>query len=139
VTGLVEPERERPVTSTADLTEAFSLGSNLAEIKTTLGFVRQTVEKTDGTVTDMSSRLGAVEVEQGKQGEQIRTAFQRIEAVEQRPAATAPDAVTRAEFEEVRNEVKSGRLSWPKLLTGAGGIVATLAIIAWFDGLTPGT
>lgn len=127
------------MTTTAELAEAFSLGSRLAEIATTLGFVRQTVEKTDGTVTDMSARLGAVEIEQGRQGEQLRTAFQRIEAIENRPPQVAHGDVARPEFEELKAEVRAGRLSWPKLLAGLGGLAAFVAVIAYIDTFTPGT
>lgn len=124
------------MTTTVELAEAFGLGSALAKIDTTLDFVRTTVEKTDSTVTDMSTDVSMLKVEQGRQGEQIRTAFQRIEAAEAKLGAGT--AVSRGEFDELKTEVRGARLSWPKLLAGAGGIAATIVVLTWIDGLTPG-
>jgi hypothetical protein len=133
-------ESEKSLTSATELAEAFGLGGTLGEIKTVLGFVQKTVEKTDGTVSEMSADVSALKVEQGRQGEQLRTAFQRIAAVEKDVEilqTSAPDTPTRAEFVELKTEVASSRLSWPKVGTLLGGIATIIVLVTYWDGLTP--
>lgn len=140
MTGVSEPKREQQVTSTVELAEAFGLGSTLSKIDTTLDFVKATVEKTGSTVDAVATDVSTLKVEQAGFREQLRSAFVRIEKLEQAPPPPPPPPaeVTRNEFEELRTEVKASRFSWPKLFAGAGGIMATLGIIAWIDKLTPG-
>lgn len=115
---------ETPV-SVAELSEVFQLGGALSEIKTTLGFVRGTVEKTDSTVNGMSARLGSVEVILGRHEE-------RISNVEKRPVDDHSIYATKDDLQEVKDEVRSHRLSWPKVgaLVAAGVGIAALATFA---------
>jgi hypothetical protein len=136
-----ELESERPL-NTTELAEAFGLGSALAEIRTTLGFVRGTVEKTDSTVTDMSGRMGTMEVRQGEQAQQIHTLFQQIARVEDdvKTLRSAPgEQPSRAEFVELKDEVKSGRLSWTKVAALVAAIAVSLTVVGIVDAWTPGT
>lgn len=136
-------ESEKPLTTATELAEAFGLGGTLGEIKTVLGFVQKTVEKTDGTVSEMSADVSALKVEQGRQGEQLRTAFQRIAAVEKDveglQSAEPADTPSRAEFVELKTEVAQGRLSWPKVGTLIAGLAAIVVLVTYWDGLTPGS
>lgn len=117
--------------SVAELSEVFQLGGALSEIKTTLGFVRGTVEKTDNTVNGMSARLGVVEVTMGRHEE-------RITNVEKRAEPDMATYATKDELAEVKAEVAGGRLSWPKVgaLVAAGASIAALAAFA--DRVIPG-
>jgi hypothetical protein len=125
----IDEPKEVAMTSMEQLGEAFQLGSVLSRIETTLGHNTGVIERTDRTVTDMSTRLGALEVNHGRQSERISTAFNRIEALEARPAF---DYVPRADFVELKDEVKAGRLSWGKIavLLGALATIAGLLIFA---------
>lgn len=131
------------MTSTVELAEAFGLGGTLAAIQTTLGHVQKTVDKTGDVVGDVATQVAEVKINQGRQAEQIRTLFEhdvalegRVKALEGRPHTT-PE-ITRREFDEVKTEVSSGRLSWSKIggLLGGLGILTGLMIFA--DRIIPG-
>lgn len=116
----------------AEMAEVFQLGGTLAEIRTTLGFVKGTVEKTDLTVTDTSGRVGNIEVILGRHEE-------RIGALESRPATEPIDAPSMSQFVELKDEVKSGRLTWPKIALLITALVGLFALMAIYDAWTPGT
>lgn len=139
-----ELEETKPVTTMAEVTEAFGLGGTLSEIRTVLGFVQKTVEKTDSTLGTVAADVSTLKVEQAGFREQLRTAFHRIEKVEERlDAQPEPDPapITRTEFDELRTEVRAGRLTWTKLIAGvaslAGLVGVALAVLNWVDALTP--
>lgn len=126
---------ESPVT-VAELSEVFQLGGTLARIETTLGHVAATGEKTNTAVGGMQEALGIVQVTLGQHSTILANVVPRVDKLE---AAPSPDHVTRAEHEELKAEVKAGRLSWPKvavLITALGGIIA---LVGALDSWTPAT
>jgi len=100
----------------AELSEAFKLGGVLARVEERILGVAKTADRIDTTVTGMSERLGVVENTLGQQDV-------RLAAVEARPT------VTREELNEIRTEMRASRLTWPKLLAGAGAVVGTLVAL----------
>lgn len=132
------------MTSTVELAEAFGLGSTLAAIQTTLGHVQKTVDKTGDVVGDMASQVAEMRINQGRQGEQLKTLFERMDlhevritAVEARPQVTPTD-ITRRELDELKSEVASGRLSWGKVGGLIIGLGAVCTLLVFADRIIPG-
>lgn len=119
------------MTSEQQVIEAFGLGSALAtigadvkhlvtsfaEIKTSLG----------GAITD----IGNLKTNDARQDEQIRVLMAWQAAHD---AAPRPDYITKDDFNALRAEVAGGRLTWPKLFAGLGGIAGIISVtIAWLN------
>lgn len=134
---------EGPVNTTAELAEAFQLGAVLSRIETTLGHNTKVIERTDSTVSDISSTVNEIQITQGRHSEQIATLFNRIEGVEHRQDemehAPPVQVVARIEFDELKSEVKSGRLSWGKVSALIVALVGTLTLLNIWDQITPPT
>lgn len=129
-------ENGQVLNATEQIAEAFQLGTVLARIETNLGHVGETTRRIDQTVTGMSERLGVLEIASGRQDEQLRTAFRRIEQLEERDSV-AVDTPTRREFDDVKAEVAHGRLSWPKVGALLAGLSAGFVVVGVIDSWTP--
>lgn len=126
---------ETPV-SVAELSEVFNLGGTLARIETTLNHVATTGEKTNGTVTGMQEIMGTVQVQLAQHTTILGNLVPRVDKLEAADKVGV-DAPSRQEFTELRDEVRSHRLSWPKIATLIGALVALFALVAIIDGWTP--
>lgn len=133
------PTSETNVTLSEQLAETFGLGQSLGEIKQSLGHVARDVSEVKTTTNSMSSDLTTIKVQQATQGEQIVTLFRNDAARQAELQAIRDGLVPRIEFDALKTEIASGRLSWPKvatLITALGGIAG---LFLYFDNLTPGT
>jgi hypothetical protein len=105
--------------------EAFGLGQSLGEIKTVLQGVRTDVTEVKGTTAGMAGDLTQIKITLAEHSTRIQSHDEDIRDLKAAPNTYA----TKAEHEQLRAEVVSSRLSWPKLLTGAGVIIAGAALL----------
>ena len=120
----------------AELAEVFQLGSSLARIETTLGHVATVGEKTNVTVTDMQTVMGGMQVTLGQHSTILTNLVPRVAKLEEQPHG---DYATKTELAEIKDEVKAGRLTWPKVGLVVAGIVSGLTLVGVIDSWTPGT
>lgn len=120
--------------SVAELAEVFNLGGTLARIETTLNHVATTGEKTNLTVTGMQEVMGGLQVQIGQHTTILSNLVPRVEKLE---SATPEDVPSRAEFLELKDEVRSSRLSWPKIALLISALVALFGLVAVVDTWTP--
>lgn len=120
----------------AELAEVFQLGSSLARIETTLGHVATVGEKTNATVTDMQTVMGGMQVQLGQHGTILNNLVPRVTKLEEKDHDHSGLA-TKSELQEVKDEVKGSRLTWPKVATLIAAIVSGLVLAGIVDGWTP--
>ena len=106
--------------------EAFGLGTALATIGSDVKHVVAGVAEIKGTLAGAVTDINGLKTNDARQDEQIKTLFAWKNSVE---SATPPEYATKADFDLLRNEVAGTRLSWPKLLTGAGALIAGAALL----------
>ena len=115
-----------PVGTEHQIVEAFSLGGTLATIGTDVKHLVTGVHKLELALQGAVDDVGTLKTNDARQDEQLKTLFAWKREVETAPA---PEYATKADFNELRAEVSNSRLSWPKLLAGAGTLIAGAALL----------
>lgn len=112
-----------PVGAENQIVEAFSLGSTLATIGTDVRHLVTGVNELKTSLKGAVDEIGTLKTNDARQDEQIRTLFAWKRELEERPQ---PDYVSRADFEQLRQDIQSSRLTWPKLIAGLAALGGVL-------------
>lgn len=119
----------QPVGAEKQISEAFSLGTTLATIGADVRHLVGGVDELKGTLGTAVTDIGRLTTNDARQDEQLKTLFAWKRDIESTPE---PDYVTRDDFDQLRNDIQSSRLTWPKLFTGIAALAGAAAVLLAF-------